>query len=156
MADKLGRLVTIGRVAHLTAPLAHSPQRGTCQYRNMCIRGCPFGAYFSSQSSTLPAAEKTGNMTLRPNSIVYEIIYDEKKERATGVRVLDAETRQQTDYFAKVIFLCASTFGSTYIMMNSISKRFPNGFGNDSGELGCNIMDHQLEIGAARHGRRLR
>jgi choline dehydrogenase-like flavoprotein len=148
VTDKLGRLVTIGRVAHLTAPLAHSPQRGTCQYRNQCIRGCPYGAYFSSQSSTLPAAEKTGNMTLKPNSIVYEIIYDEKKERATGVRVLDAETREQTEYFAKVIFLCASTFGSTYIMMNSMSKRFPNGFGNDSGELGCNIMDHQLEIGA--------
>jgi len=148
VTDKMGRLVTIGRVAHLTAPLAHSPQRGTCQYRNMCIRGCPFGAYFSSQSSTLPAAEKTGNMTLRPNSIVTEIIYDEKKGRATGVKVLDAETRQQTDFFAKVIFLNASTFGSTYIMMNSISSRFPNGFGNDSGELGCNIMDHQLEIGA--------
>jgi choline dehydrogenase-like flavoprotein len=148
VAEKLGRQLTIGRVAHLTAPLAHSPQRGTCQYRNMCIRGCPFGAYFSSQSSTLPAAEKTGNMTLRPNAIVYEIIYDEQKQRATGVRVLDAETREQTEFFAKVIFLCASTFGSTYIMMNSISKRFPNGFGNDSGELGCNIMDHQLEIGA--------
>jgi len=148
VADKLGRQMTIGRVAHLTAPLAHSPQRGTCQYRNMCIRGCPFGAYFSSQSSTLPAAEKTGNMTLRPNSIVYEIIYDEKKGRASGVRVLDAETREQTDFFAKVIFLCASTFGSTYIMMNSVSSRFPNGFGNDSGELGCNIMDHQLEVGA--------
>ena len=148
VADKLGRQMTIGRVAHLTAPLAHSPQRGTCQYRNMCIRGCPFGAYFSSQSSTLPAAEKTGNMTLRPNSIVYEIIYDEKKGRASGVRVLDAETREQTDFFAKVIFLCASTFGSAYIMMNSVSSRFPNGFGNDSGELGCNIMDHQLEVGA--------
>ncbi|HWK52427.1 MAG TPA: GMC family oxidoreductase [Steroidobacter sp.] len=148
VTDKLGRLVTIGRVAHLTAPLAHSPQRGTCQYRNMCIRGCPYGAYFSSQSSTLPAAEKTGNMTLRPNSIVYEVIFDEKTQRATGVRVLDAETREQTEFFAKVIFLCASTFGSTYIMMNSLSKRFPNGFGNDSGELGCNIMDHQLEIGA--------
>lgn len=148
VADKLGRAMTIGRVAHLTAPLAHSPQRGTCQYRNMCIRGCPYGAYFSSNSSTLPAAEKTGNMTLRPNSIVYELIYDEKQGRATGVRVLDAETRQQTDFFAKVIFLCASTFGTAHIMMNSSSSRFPNGFGNDSGELGCNIMDHQLEIGA--------
>jgi choline dehydrogenase-like flavoprotein len=148
VADKFGRPMTIGRVAHLTAPLAHSPQRGTCQYRNMCIRGCPYGAYFSSNSSTLPAAEKTGNMTLRPNSIVYEVIYDEKQGRATGVRVMDAETRQQTDFFAKVIFLCASTFGSAHIMMNSISSRFPNGFGNDSGELGCNIMDHQLEVGA--------
>lgn len=148
LLDKFGRPLTIGRVAHLTAKLDHSPQRGTCQYRNMCIRGCPYGAYFSSNSSTLPAAEKTGNMTLRPNSIVYELIYDEKQQRATGVRVLDAETRQTTDYFAKVVFLCASTFGSTFIMLNSISSRFPNGFGNDSGELGCNIMDHQLEIGA--------
>ncbi|MET0535573.1 MAG: GMC family oxidoreductase [Steroidobacter sp.] len=151
MADKFGRLLTIGRVAHLTAPLGHSesPQRGTCQYRNMCIRGCPYGAYFSSNSSTLPAAEKTGNMTLKPNAIVYEVIYDEKQGRATGVRVQDAETGAQTEYFAKVIFLCASTFGSAFIMMNSISSRFPNGFGNDSGELGCNIMDHHLDIGAS-------
>lgn len=148
MAEKFGRMLTIGRVAHLTAPLAHSPQRGTCQYRNMCIRGCPYGAYFSSNSSTLPAAEKTGNMTLKPNSIVHEIIYDEKQGRASGVRVLDAETGAQTEYFAKVIFLNASTFGSTFIMMNSISSRFPNGFGNDSDQLGRNIMDHQLEVGA--------
>lgn len=148
MAEKFGRALTIGRVAHLTAPLAHSPQRGTCQYRNMCIRGCPYGAYFSSNSSTLPAAEKTGNMTLRPNSIVHELIYDEKQGLATGVRVLDAETGAHSEYFAKVIFLCASTFGSTFILLNSISSRFPNGFGNDSGELGCNIMDHQLEVGA--------
>jgi choline dehydrogenase-like flavoprotein len=151
LADKFGRLMTIGRVAHLTAPLSHSdsPGRGTCQYRNMCIRGCPFGAYFSSNSSTLPAAEKTGNMTLKPNSIAYELIYDKKEGRATGVRVQDAETGAHTEYFAKVIFLCASTFGSTFIMLNSISDRFPNGFGNDSGELGCNIMDHHLNIGAS-------
>ena len=146
--DKLGRLVTIGRTANMTAPLAHSPQRGTCQYRNLCSRGCPYGAYFSSNSSTLPAAEKTGNMTLRPNSIVYELIYDEQKGKATGVKVLDAESGEQVEFFAKVIFLCASTFGSTFIMMNSISNRFPNGFGNDSGELGCNIMDHHLSVGA--------
>src|SRR5688572_27282477 len=148
LADKLGRALTIGRTANLTAPLAHSPQRGTCQYRNLCWRGCPFGAYFSSNSSTLPAAEKTGNMTLRPNSIVYELIYDEKQGRASGVRVLDAETGAHTEYFAKVIFLNASTFGSTFIMLNSISSRFPDGFGNDSGELGCNIMDHHLGVGA--------
>ncbi len=146
--DKLGRLITIGRTANMTAPLAHSPQRGTCQYRNLCSRGCPYGAYFSSNSSTLPAAEKTGNMTLRPNSIVYELIYDEQKGKATGVKVLDAESGEQVEFFAKVIFLCASTFGSTFIMMNSISNRFPNGFGNDSGELGCNIMDHHLSVGA--------
>jgi choline dehydrogenase-like flavoprotein len=147
--DKFGRYLTIGRVAHATAPLPHSPQRGTCQYRNLCSRGCPYGGYFSSVSSTLPAAEKTGNMTLRPNSIVYELIYDDKKGKATGVKVLDAETGHQVEYYAKIIFLCASTFGSTFIMMNSISNRFPNGFGNDSGELGCNIMDHHLDVGAS-------
>jgi choline dehydrogenase-like flavoprotein len=147
--DKLGRLITIGRVANLTATLPHSPQRGKCQFRNLCSRGCTYGAYFSSNSATLPAAEKTGNMTLRPNSIVYELIYDEQKGKATGVKVLDAESGQQAEYFAKVIFLCASTFGSTFIMMNSISNRFPNGFGNDSGELGHNIMDHHLSVGAS-------
>jgi glucoside 3-dehydrogenase (cytochrome c) catalytic subunit len=149
IADKLGRALTIGRTANLTAPLAHSPQRGTCQYRNLCWRGCPFGAYFSSNSSTLPAAEKTGNMTLRPNSIVYELIHDAKNDRASGVRVLDAETNEQMEFHAKVIFLCASTFGSTQILMNSVSSRFPDGFGNDSGELGCNIMDHHLGAGAS-------
>lgn len=146
--DKFGRALTIGRTAHLTAPLAHSPQRGTCQFRNMCIRGCPYGGYYSSNSGALPAAEKTGNMTLRPNSIVHEIIYDEKKGKATGVKVLDAETGEQVEFYANVIFLCASTFGSTFIMLNSTSNRFPNGFGNDSGELGSNIMDHHLGVGA--------
>lgn len=151
MKDKFGRLLTIGRVAHITSPLSHnnSSQRGQCQYRNLCVRGCPYGAYFSSNSSTLPAAAKTGNMTLRPNSIVYELIYDEAKGKATGVKVLDAETGEQLEFYAKVIFLCASTMGSTYIMMNSISKRFPNGFGNDSDELGRNIMDHHLGVGAS-------
>lgn len=146
--NKLGRKLIIGRVAHATAPLPHSPQRGTCQYRNLCIRGCPYGGYFSSNSSTLPAAERTGNMTLRPNSIVYEVIYDDKQQRATGVRVLDAETNEHMEFSARVIFLCASTFGTAFLMMNSTSPRFPNGFGNDSGELGCNIMDHHLNIGA--------
>jgi choline dehydrogenase-like flavoprotein len=149
LADKFGRKLTIGRAAHLTAPLAHSPQRGTCQYRNLCIRGCPYGAYFSSNSSTLPAAERTGNMTLRPNSIVSEIIYDQSKGRASGVRVLDAETNETLEFHARVIFLCASTFGTAHIMLNSTSSRFPNGFGNDSGELGCNIMDHHLDVGAS-------
>jgi choline dehydrogenase-like flavoprotein len=148
LKEKFGRTLTIGRAAHLTALLPHSPQRGICQSRNLCMRGCPFGAYFSSNSSTLPAAEKTGNMTLRPNSIVYELIYDEQQGRATGVRVIDAETNEQHEFFARVIFLCASTFGSTFIMMNSVSNRFPNGLGNDSGELGCNIMDHHLNVGA--------
>ena len=148
--EKLARKLIIGRVANLTAPLTHneSPQRGTCQSRNMCIRGCPYGGYFSSVSSTLPSAERTGNMTLLPNQIVYELIYDNDKGRATGVRVLDAETGKQTDYFAKIVFLCASALGSAYIMLNSTSSRFPNGFGNDSGELGCNIMDHNKPGGS--------
>jgi choline dehydrogenase-like flavoprotein len=150
MMDKFGRMLTIGRVAHITGPLSHneSGQRGNCQYRNLCSRGCPYGAYFSSNSSTLPAAAKTDNMTLRPNSIVHELIYDEKLGKATGVKVLDAETGEQLEFYAKVIFLCASTMGSTYILMNSKSSRFPNGLGNDSGELGHNIMDHQLGVGA--------
>ncbi len=145
---KFNRPFTIGRTAHATAPLPNSPQRGTCQFRNLCARGCPYGGYYSSVSGALPAAEKTGNMTLRPNSIVHELIYDEKAGKATGVKVLDAETGEQVEFFAKVIFLCASTFGSTFIMLNSISNRFPNGFGNDSGELGHNIMDHHLSVGA--------
>jgi choline dehydrogenase-like flavoprotein len=150
MQEKFGRLLTIGRVANLAGPLAHdlSPQRGTCKFRNLCSRGCPYGAYFSSNASTLPAAEKTGNMTLRANSIVYELIYDEQKGKATGVKVLDAETGEEVEFYARIIFLCASTMGSTFIMLNSKSNRFPNGFGNDSGELGCNIMDHHLGVGA--------
>jgi len=150
LAEKLERKLIIGRCANLTAPLTHkeSPQRGTCQYRNMCIRGCPFGGYFSSVSATLPSAERTGNMTLLPDKICYELIYDNDKGRATGVRVLDAHTGAQTDYFAKVIFMCASAIGSAFIMMNSVSTRFPNGFGNDSGELGHNIMDHNKPGGS--------
>jgi choline dehydrogenase-like flavoprotein len=148
MKDKFNRMLTIGRVAHATAPLPHTPWRGQCQFRNLCSRGCPYGGYFSSNSCTLPAAEKSNNMTLRPNSVVYEIIYDETKSKATGVKVVDGVTGEQMEFYAKVIFLCASTFGSTFIMLNSISNRFPNGFGNDSGELGCNIMDHHLGVGA--------
>jgi choline dehydrogenase-like flavoprotein len=149
MKEKFDRMLTIGRVAHATAPLPHTPWRGQCQYRNLCARGCPYGGYFSSNSCTLPAAEKSNNMTLRPNSVVYELIYDETKNKATGVKVIDGVTGEQMEFYAKVIFLCASTFGSTFIMLNSISNRFPNGFGNDSGELGCNIMDHHLGVGAA-------
>jgi choline dehydrogenase-like flavoprotein len=147
--SKFERTLTIGRAAHLTSPLEHSPQRGTCQYRNLCIRGCPYGAYYSSNAGALPAAEQTGNMTLRPNSIVVEVIYDEQKGKATGVKVQDAETGEQTEFFAKVIFLCASTFGSAFIMLNSVSSRFPNGFGNDSDEVGRNVMDHHLGVGAS-------
>lgn len=149
VAEKFGgRKVTIGRVAHLTAPLAHDPSRGVCQSRNLCQRGCPYGAYFSSNSSTLPAAMKTGNMTLRPNSIVHSVIYDEAKGKAVGVKVIDTETKEEIDFFAKVIFLNASSLGSTFILMNSISSRFPNGLGNESDQLGRNLMDHQYRAGA--------
>lgn len=149
-AAGFGRPVTIGRTAHLTAPLTHddSPQRSTCQFRNLCMRGCPYGAYFSSNASTLPAAEKTGRMTLRPNSAVYEIVYDEASGGASGVRLVDTESGKHHEYHARVIFLCASTFGSALILLNSTSSRFPDGLGNDSGELGCNIMDHHLGVGA--------
>jgi choline dehydrogenase-like flavoprotein len=143
--DKLGRTYTMGRVTNITK---NHNGRGKCQSRNLCIRGCPHGAYFSSNSSTLPAAEATGNMTLKPNSIVHSIIYDDEKNKATGVRVIDSETMQMTEYYAKIIFLNASTINSTLIMLNSKSRRFPNGFGNDSGELGHNIMDHHFKAGA--------
>jgi choline dehydrogenase-like flavoprotein len=149
VAEKFnGRKVTIGRVAHLTAALPHDPNRGICQSRNMCDRGCPYGAYFSSNSSTLPAAAKTGNMTLRPHSIVHSVIYDETKGKAIGVKVVDAETLQEIEFYAKIIFLNASTLGSTQILLNSMSTRFPNGLGNGSGQLGHYLMDHQYRTGA--------
>lgn len=139
------RIMTIGRTAHITEP--HNG-RGLCQSRNRCMRGCPYGAYFSSQSSTLPAAEATGNMTIRPDSVVTDIIYDDKTQKAVGVRILDANTRETKEFFAKIIFLNASAFGSTWIMMHSKSDRFPDGMGNDSGELGHNVMDHHFRLGA--------
>ncbi|MAY22702.1 MAG: GMC family oxidoreductase [Flavobacteriaceae bacterium] len=142
-----GRVLTIGRTAHLTGNKAHDG-RSNCQFRNRCIRGCPFGGYFSSVSSTLPAAEKTGNMTLRPNSIVHEVIYDEATKKASGVRVIDTETGEKMVFNAKVIFLCASAIATASILLQSKSDRFPDGMGNDSGELGCNIMDHHFKAGA--------
>lgn len=141
------RLLTIGRVAHLTGDHKHEG-RSNCQFRNRCIRGCPYGAYFSSNASTLPAAEATGNMTLRPNSIVHEIIYDDQLKKATGVKVIDAETKETFIFNADIIFCCASAIASASILMQSKSDRFPNGLGNDSGELGHNIMDHHLGAGA--------
>lgn len=143
-----GRVVTAGRVAHLTGTKKFDG-RSKCQYRNRCIRGCPFGAYFSSLSSTLPAAEATGNMTLRPDSIVHEIMYDPDTKKATGVKVIDRVTKETFEFKAKVIFLCASAIASTSILMQSKSDRFPNGMGNDSDQLGRNIMDHQLQVGAS-------
>ena len=142
------RVLTIGRTAHITEGTKPGQGRMNCQYRDRCMRGCPFGAYFSSNSSTLPAAEATGNMTLRPNSIVHEIIYDDTTKKATGVKVIDTETNETIEFKAKVIFLCASAIASTYILMNSKSDRFPNGLGNDSGELGHNLMDHHFKAGA--------
>ncbi|QLE01887.1 GMC family oxidoreductase [Galbibacter sp. BG1] len=141
------RLLTIGRVAHITGDKSFEG-RGTCQSRNRCSRGCPFGGYYSSNASTLPAADRTGNMTLRPNSIAYEIIYDEGKEKATGVKIIDAETKEKHEFSANIIFLCASAIASTSILMQSKSNRFPNGMGNDSGVLGTNIMDHHYRLGA--------
>jgi choline dehydrogenase-like flavoprotein len=142
------RYLTIGRTANITGD-GKFEGRVKCQYRNRCIRGCPFGGYFSSNASTLPAAQRTGNMTLRPNSIVYEIIYDDKQKLATGVRVIDAETKEKIEFKAKIIFCCASTMPTTQILLQSKSDRFPNGMGNDSGELGHNIMDHHLGAGAS-------
>ena len=139
------RHVTIGRVANITQPLEG---RTNCQYRNKCWLGCPFGAYFSTQSSTLPAAMKTGNLTLRPWSIVHKLIYDKDTQRATGVEVLDAENNQTVVYNAKIIFLCASAFNSTAILMRTATDIWPEGLGSSSGELGHNVMDHHFRLGA--------
>ena len=144
-----GRIITAGRVAHITGDKKFEGDgRSKCQYRNRCIRGCPFGAYFSSVSSTLPAAEATGNMTMRTDSIVHEVIYDPNTKKATGVKVIDRETKEEYEFKAKVIFLCASAIASTSILMQSKSDRFENGLGNDSGELGRNVMDHHFQVGA--------
>jgi choline dehydrogenase-like flavoprotein len=146
-----GRNMTIGRVANLSE--ARKEQLGSgrapCQYRNKCSLGCPYGAYFSTQSCTLPPAAKTGLLTLRPDSMVTNLIYDENKQRATGVRVVDAVTLEERIYNAKIIFVNGSTLGSTSIMLNSKSNRFPNGMGNDSEQLGHNLMDHHFRTGAA-------
>lgn len=145
-----GRVVTAGRTAHITSDKKFEGDgRVRCQYRNRCIRGCPYGGYFSSNSSTLPTAVKTGNMTLRPDSIVHEVIYDPDTKKATGVKVIDRETKEEFEFKARVIFLCASAIASTSILMQSRSDRFPNGLGNDSDQLGRNIMDHHLGVGAS-------
>ena len=136
----------IGRTANITEPL---PGRTNCQYRNKCWLGCPYGAYFSTQSSTLPAAKATGNLTVRPWSIVTKILYDKDTKKATGVEVLDAETNKTYQYFSKIIFLNASTFNSAWILMNSATDIWPDGLGSSSGELGHNIMDHHLGVGAS-------
>ena len=133
------------RVANLTRPL---PGRIPCQYRNACWLGCPYGAYFSTQSSTLPAAMKTGRLTLRPFAIVSEVLYDKDRKRATGVRVLDAVTLETIDFSARIIFLCASALNSTWLLMRSAKDVWPDGLGSSSGELGHNLMDHHFRCGA--------
>ena len=132
------RHVIYARCAHLTEPKPIHLQQGRaqCQKRNLCQRGCPFGGYFSSNSSTLPWAERTGNLTLRTNAVVQSVIYDDNKAKATGVRIIDAHTKEITEYFAPVIFVNASAINTNLILLNSKSKRFPNGLGNDSGLLG--------------------
>lgn len=142
---KGARTWTIGRPANITQPL---PGRPGCQYRNKCSLGCPFGGYFSTQASTLPAARATGNLTLRPWSIATKLIYDKDTKKATGVEVLDAETNQTVVYDAKIIFLCASTFNSTAILMRTATDIWPGGLGSSSGELGHNVMDHHFRLGA--------
>src|ERR1700709_1952921 len=142
---KEARTMIIGRTANLTV---EHEGRTNCQYRNKCWLGCPFGAYFSTQSSTLPAAMKTGNLTVRPWSIVTKIIYDKNKKKASGVEVLDAETNKTYVFNAKIVFVNASTLNSAWILMNSATDIWPEGLGSTSGELGHNIMDHHLGVGA--------
>jgi choline dehydrogenase-like flavoprotein len=146
-----GRNMTIGRVANLSEAKEAQLKigRSACQYRNKCRLGCPYGAYFSTQSCTLPPAAKTGLLTLRPDSIVSEILFDNAKQKATGVRVIDSVTKDVREYFAKIIFVCGSTVATTALLLNSKSSRFQNGLGNDSGELGHNLMDHHFKIGAS-------
>ena len=139
------RRIIPGRTANATQTL---PGRSACQYRNACWLGCPYGAYFSTQSSTLPAAMATKRLTLRPFQIVSEVLYDRDAKRATGVRVVDAVTEQTTEYRARVVFLCASALNSTWLLMRSATDVWPGGLGSSSGELGHNLMDHHFRCGA--------
>ncbi|MFN4316023.1 MAG: GMC oxidoreductase [Chitinophagaceae bacterium] len=140
------RHLIIGRVANLTEAI---PGRTACQYRNRCWEGCPFGGYFSTQSSTLPAAMATGKLTVRPFSIVTQVLYDRDKKKATGVEVLDAETNQTYTFNSQLVFLCASALNSAWILMNSATDLWPDGLGSSSGELGHNVMDHHYNLGAS-------
>jgi choline dehydrogenase-like flavoprotein len=145
------RPVIMGRCANLTEPQpVHLQQgRGRCQARNLCGRGCPFGGYFSSNSATIPWAQQTGNLTMQPDSVVHSLIYDGEEGRATGVRVIDAHTHKTTEYYARLIFVNASTLNTILILLNSTSPRFPNGFGNDSGVLGKYVAFHNYRGGAS-------
>ncbi len=145
------RHLIMGRTAHLTKPTTLHMQLGRvqCQARNECQKGCSFGAYFSTQSATLPAAARTNNLSIAANSVVHSLIYDEKTNRVKGVRVIDNEDLSTREYFADVVFLCASTVGSTQILLNSKSKKFPNGLANSSGVLGHYLMDHNYNARAS-------
>src|SRR5450631_478951 len=140
------RHMFIGRVANLTEAI---PGRTKCQFRNRCWEGCPFGGYFSTQSSTLPAAMATGKLTVRPYSIVTKIIYDKNSKRATGVEVLDSETNKTYQFHSKIVFLNASALNSAWVLMNSATEIWPEGLGSSSGELGHNVMDHHYNLGAS-------
>ena len=142
---KGSRHMIIGRSANLTQP---HHDRTNCQYRNRCWRGCPFGGYFSTQSATLPAAMKTGNLTLRPFSIVSKVLYNKDTKKATGVEVVDTMDKKTYEFKAKIVFLCASAFNSTWVLMNSATDIWPDGLGSSSGELGHNVMDHHFRCGA--------
>lgn len=149
LKEKFNRHYVSGRWAHITDPKQiHLDQgRAQCMNRNLCMRGCPLGGYFSSNSSTLPWAMKTGNLTIRPHSVVHSIVYDEQKQKAVGVRVIDANTKEATEFFADIIFVNASALNSNLILLNSTSNRFPNGLGNDSGLLGKYICFHNYRGG---------
>ena len=140
------RHLIIGRVANLTEAI---PGRTACQYRNRCWEGCPFGGYFSTQSSTLPAAMATGRLTVRPYSIVTQVLYDRDRKKATGVEVMDAENNKTYQFNSSMVFLCASALNSAWILMNSATDVWPEGLGSSSGELGHNIMDHHYNLGAS-------
>ena len=140
------RRMIIGRVANLTEPI---PGRTQCQFRNRCWEGCQFGGYFSTQSSTLPAAMKTGRLTVRPWSIVTKLLYDKDTRKAKGVEILDAENSQTYQYFSKIVFVNASALNSAWILMNTATDIWPDGLGSSSGELGHNIMDHHYNCGAS-------
>ncbi|CAH8283598.1 choline dehydrogenase-like flavoprotein [Mariniflexile fucanivorans] len=138
------RLIINGRVANLTE---RKKGRGQCMYCNLCSRGCPFSGYFSSNSSTLLDAYNSGNLTLRENSVVKEVIYDETKKEAVGVKIIDAITKEEISYYAKIIFLNASAIATAAILLNSVSESFPNGLGNSSQQVGHNLMDHVVNEG---------
>lgn len=150
MMKKMNRPVTIGRIANLTKPQPWHTDlgRASCQYRSKCARGCPYGGYYSSLSGSIPAARKTNKLTVLHDTIASEIIYDEKTKKAKGVRVINQHTMAVEEFFAKIVFLNAGSMNSAALLLNSKSDRFPNGLGNDSDQVGRNIMDHHLGVGA--------